>query len=172
MYPNIEAKVCMWNCEEEIKDPTTLDSLSREFKGDWKEGLVQMERDELLFWRACSAQCEIWLWSLGGSNLLPSKHTKFPISVAGTGKDWGAAGKEAAQAFCVYMFQSCQFLLFPSVLLLFPQGCPLPSLPEPVVSLGLMLISHVGGEQQNTEPARNLAMAWTKHTVGSKSPGA
>lgn len=65
MYPNIEAKVCMWNCEEEIKDPTMLGSLSREFKGDWKEGLVQMEGDELLFWKACSALSEIWLWSLG-----------------------------------------------------------------------------------------------------------
>lgn len=65
IYPNIEAKVCMWNCEQEIKDPTTLGSLSREFKVDWKEGLVQMEGNELLFWRAWSALCEVWLWSLG-----------------------------------------------------------------------------------------------------------
>lgn len=176
MYPNIEAKVRIWNCEEEIKDPTTLISLARRFKGGWKEGLVCGWREMnvwgqwLLFWRASSALCEI-----SGKGV-----TSFPVNTQDLQYLWQGGEraerlegrKQQTPFFCLCVSHHADFCCFHSCCCSFPRAALLPPFPEAVVSLILTFGSHVGGEPGCTEAAVNLAVAWTKHSVEWKSPGA
>lgn len=158
-------------------NPTTLISLARKFKGGWKEGLVCRWREigERLGAVASvlkSSFNPVWnLWT--GSNLLPSEHTRLAVSVAGREKDWEAGGEEAANTFfCLCVSHHADFCCFHSCWCSFPRAALLPPFPEAVVSLVLTFDSHVGGEPGCTEAAVNLAVAWTKHVVEWKSPGA
>lgn len=108
MDPNIEAKVCMWSCEEEIKDPTTPISLTRKFKGGWKEGLVYRWREMNFLGAVASILKSLFspVWNMlvisdKGVTSFPSEHTEFAVSVVE--KDSEAVGEEAKKLFCVFL---------------------------------------------------------------------